>query len=120
MYKKSSINIDILLGEDKVPENISWKATDSSAEGLQRANAMILSFWDNADKSTLRIDLWTRNMNLDEMTGFYYQVFLGMADTYHRATKDVEMREEIRKFALEFLKKYRAKQEVASPEVKKQ
>ena len=55
---KSSISIDILLDPDKVPESIQWNATDSSAQMAQKAKAMCLAFWDPADKTAMRIDLW--------------------------------------------------------------
>jgi len=40
----STITIDVHLDEDKIPENISWKATDSTADKMQHAKAMMLSF----------------------------------------------------------------------------
>ena len=30
----------------------------------------MLSFWDSTDKSALRIDLWTKDMMVDEMADF--------------------------------------------------
>jgi gliding motility-associated protein GldC len=107
---KSSINIDILLDPDKVPENITWKATDSSADMTQKAKAMSIAFWDPADKTALRIDLWTKEMMVDEMGEFFYQMMFSMADTFNRATKNGEQAEEIRVFANAFIKKFRASQ----------
>ena len=49
----STININVLLDKDKVPQQINWNAADSSAEMDQKAKAMILAFWDAADKSAL-------------------------------------------------------------------
>lgn len=54
---KSTIQIDVLLDPDKVPEQISWTATDSSADMVQKAKAMCIAFWDGADKTALRINL---------------------------------------------------------------
>lgn len=68
---QSTISIDVHLDNDKVPEQINWKADNSSAEAQQRAKAMMLSFWDGADKSALRIDLWTKDMMVDEMADFF-------------------------------------------------
>jgi gliding motility-associated protein GldC len=80
--KQSSISVDIVLDEHKVPQNIQWSASDSTADMKQDARAMMLAFWDAADKSALRIDLWTKDMMVDEMADFYYQTLMGMADTY--------------------------------------
>ncbi len=80
----STITIEVNLDEDKVPQQISWKATDSSADVAQKAKAMMLSFWDGSDKTALRIDLWTKDMMVDEMADFIYQTMVTMADTYNR------------------------------------
>jgi len=56
--KKSSISIEIELDDDKVPQHINWKASDSTADMMQPAKSMMVAFWDGADKSALRIDLW--------------------------------------------------------------
>ena len=69
--KQSTITIDVTLDKDRIPDQIIWKATDSTAEEGQRAKAMMLSFWDGADKSALRIDLWTKEMMVDEMGDFF-------------------------------------------------
>jgi gliding motility-associated protein GldC len=108
--KQSSISVDILLDEHKVPQNIQWSASDSTADMKQDARAMMLAFWDAADKSALRIDLWTKDMMVDEMADFYYQTLMGMADTYLRATQNQEQTEDMKKFAKEFYKKFRESQ----------
>ena len=76
----------------------------------QPARAMMVAFWDAADKSALRIDLWTKEMMVDEMADFYYQTLMGMADTYMRATQQKEMMEDMKAFAKEFYKKFRDSQ----------
>ena len=62
----SNINIEITLDENKVPQEINWLASDSSADMKQPAKSMMVAFWDGADKSALRIDLWTKDMMVDE------------------------------------------------------
>ena len=106
----STINIDVHLDEQKVPQSIQWKASDSTADMAQPARAMMVAFWDAADKSALRIDLWTKEMMVDEMADFYYQTMMGMADTYMRATQQKEMMEDMKAFAKEFYKKFRDSQ----------
>lgn len=70
----------------------------------------MLSFWDAADKTTLRIDLWTKDMMVDEMADFFYQTMMTMADTYGRATRHEELVDEMKKFAKDFYGKFREKQ----------
>lgn len=107
---QSTITIDILLDPNKIPEQISWKASDSAADMTQKAKAMSVAFWDGADKTALRIDLWTKDMMVDEMADFYYQMLMGMADSFNRATQQKEMTDDMKKFAKSFFEKFRATQ----------
>ena len=107
---KSTITIDVLLDSNKIPEQINWKASDSSADMAQKAKAMCIAFWDAADKSAMRIDLWTKDMMVDEMADFYYQMMMGMADTFNRATHQQEMTDDMKKFAKNFFEKFRQQQ----------
>ena len=107
---KSSIKIDILLDPNKIPEQISWEASDSTAEMAQKAKALCLAFWDGTDKTAMRIDLWTKDMMVDEMGDFFYQMMMTMADTFKRATQQDELSEEMKAFAKTFFDKFRAAQ----------
>ncbi len=103
----SNISIDVHLDDSKVPELITWKASESTADVAQKAKAMMISFWDSADKSALRIDLWTKDMMVDEMADFFYQTMMTMADTYSRATKQQELTDDMKNFAKQFYNKFR-------------
>ena len=108
--KQSTITIDILLDKDKLPEEIKWNASDSTAEADQKAKAMMLSLWDSADKAALRIDIWTKDMMVDEMGDFFYQTMMTMADTYSRAKRHAELVDDMKGFAREFYKKFKEHQ----------
>jgi gliding motility-associated protein GldC len=95
---KSEINFSVSLDENHVPEKIEWAATDSGEAELKEAKAMIISLWDAKENNTLRIDLWTKDMMLDEMKHFFYQSIITMSDTYERATNDKAVAEEMREF----------------------
>jgi gliding motility-associated protein GldC len=107
---KSTISIDVTTDENRVPHSIAWNATDTGAENSQKAKAMMLSFWDGAEKAALRIDLWTNDMMVDEMADFFYQTMMTMADTYGRATKYDDQMEEMKRFAKDFYSKFQARQ----------
>jgi len=100
--QKSTITIDVLLDPNRVPEQINWSASDSTADMAQKAKAMCIAFWDGADKTALRIDLWTKDMMMDEMADFYYQMFMTMADTFKRATHQEELSAEMKAYAKDF------------------
>lgn len=105
---QSTIKIDVLLDPNKVPEQINWVATDSTANMVQKAKAMSVAFWDGTDKTAMRIDLWTKDMMVDEMADFYYQMLMGMADSFKRATKQEEMSDDMKIFAKAFFEKFRS------------
>lgn len=107
---ESTIKINVQLDGNKVPQQINWSASDSPSGSAQKAKAMCVGFWDGADKTALRIDLWTKDMMVDEMADFFYQMFSTMADTYQRATQQKELGEDIKKFAGEFYRKFRETQ----------
>ena len=107
---QSTIKIDVLLDPNRVPEQINWQASDSTAEHIQKAKAMCIAFWDGADKTAMRIDLWTKDMMVDEMADFYYQMLMTMADTFKRATQQEEISDDMKKFAKQFFEKFRATQ----------
>lgn len=104
---KSTITIEVELDENRVPQNIQWQATESTADRSQQAKAFMLSLWDGAEKTALRIDLWTQKMMVDEMADFYYQTMMTMADTFDRATKQKELVEDMKKHAKDFYQKFR-------------
>ena len=66
---------------------------------------MLLSIWDHAAQETLRIDLWTKDMPVDEMKKFFHQTLVAMADTYERATEDEKMAATMRDFCEYFAEK---------------
>ncbi len=106
----STITIDVQLDPDKVPQQITWRASDSTADDAQKAKAMMIAFWDGVDKSALRIDLWTKEMMVDEMADFFYQTIMTMADTYNRATQNSELALDMKNFAKDFYTKFRESQ----------
>lgn len=104
--RQSTITIDVRTDPENFPEAITWTATDSGMEKPQQAKAMMLAFWDADKKTALHIDLWTRQMMVDEMAEFYYQMLSTMADTFSRATAHREFVAQMKNSASEFRKKF--------------
>ena len=107
---QSTITIDVKMDEGRLPESINWKASDTTAMNSQKAKAMMLSLWDGSEKTALRIDLWTKDMMIDEMADFFYQTMMTMADTYGRATRHDQLVNDMKKFAGDFYHKCRSEQ----------
>src|ERR1700676_4576470 len=107
---ESAILIQVGLDENKMPSEISWSAPDNTPEKTRKAKAFLLSLWDGADKAALRIDLWTKDMMVDEMEDFFYQTLMAMADTYQKATRHHDLAAELKNFAKILYQKSKAKQ----------
>lgn len=101
---KSEVQFNIELDENKIPEKIFWTASDGGID-KEEAKALFISVWDPKSKQTLKMDLWTKEMPLDEMKHFFYQTLLSMGDTFKRATDDEKMTASIRDFADYFAEK---------------
>lgn len=104
----SEIKFLIELDENRVPEKLSWWAQDGGVE-QEDAKAMMLSIWDSKAQETLRIDLWTKDMPVDEMKLFFHQTLVAMSDTFQRATQDEKMAETMKDFCDYFAEKLELK-----------
>lgn len=104
----SEIKFVVELDENRVPDKLTWTAQDGGVE-LEEAKAMLLSIWDSNAKETLRIDLWTKDMPVDEMKIFFHQTLVAMANTFERATQDEKMASTMRDFTDYFAEKLELK-----------
>ncbi|MFD2551952.1 gliding motility protein GldC [Bizionia sediminis] len=106
--KKSTIELFVELDENRIPETLSWTAQDGGIEN-EAAKAMLLSVWDSKKQETLRIDLWTKDMPVDEMKLFFHQTLMAMSDTFYRATQDEKMSATMKDFCDYFAEKLELK-----------
>jgi len=107
--RKSQIIIDVDLDKDHVPEKITWNATDNPEGNTpSETKAVSISLWDQIQKHSLRIDLWAKDMPVDEMKRFYIESLAGIGDSVKRSTGDEEMAQKIHDLCeglVEYLKK---------------
>ncbi|MEZ7497590.1 gliding motility protein GldC [Flavobacterium sp. Arc3] len=106
--KRSEIKFLVELDENRVPEKLMWTAEDGGVE-LEEAKAIMLSVWDSKAKESMRIDLWTKEMPVDEMKIFFHQTLVAMSDTFQRATGDEKMADTMRDFCEYFAEKLELK-----------
>jgi len=99
MSKQSEVNIKVALDENHIPHDIEWGATDTGEEQARKAKAMMLAMWDKEDETSMRMDLWTTEMTIDEMKRFYHQCYTSMAESFERATGEDGMGAAMRDFA---------------------
>lgn len=99
----SQIRLFVDQSDDTV-HRIRWEADDAE-QGQHEARGMILALWDHVARSSLRIDLWTHDMSIDDMNDFVFQTLVSLADTYGRATNNDTLMAEMKIFAREFADK---------------
>ncbi|WP_228852444.1 gliding motility protein GldC [Aegicerativicinus sediminis] len=104
----STIELQVELDENRVPEKLMWSADDGGIS-KEEAKAIMLSVWDSTNQETLRIDLWTKDMPVDEMKLFFHQTLLAMSDTFFRATQDEKMTATMKDFCDYFAEKMELK-----------
>lgn len=102
--KTSKITIDVSTDDNKVPEHMVWSASDANIAD-RRTKAMILAMWDADERITLRIDLWDKEMEVEEMKRFVHQTLLTLADSFGRATGEDKMALAMRDFCEYFAEK---------------
>ena len=105
MQRDAEIRVLVSLDEENAPLRIQWDATHSDIEGMKPCSAAMISIWDSERKNTLSIDLWTKDLTVEEINIHYFQTIMKMADTYQRATNNKDVAEMIRKFGSEFADK---------------
>ena len=104
----SEIKLVVGLDENRVPEELNWSAQDGGIEN-EEAKAMMLSVWDSKNKESLKIDLWTKDMPVDEMKIFFHQTLVTMAETFMKATQDEKMTATMKDFCDYFAEKLELK-----------
>lgn len=99
--RKTQITIDVELDENHIPEVMTWNAQDGGVE-KEETKAVMISVWDEKAAEALRIDLWTKDMPVDQMKMFMHQIFVSMGNTYQRATGEEDVAAWIEQMAEEF------------------
>ena len=102
--KETEITIKVKLDDNNIPEQILWSAPDGGMKD-QLSKAILLSFWDSQKKETLKMDLWTKEMPIDEMKTFVLQTFLSMKQSISKATGEENLINLIDDFCTEFAKR---------------
>lgn len=108
--KKAEIKLTIDLDDQNVPESILWESTDAQNKEAMPVKSMMLALWDQNYKNTLRIDLWTKDMPIDEMKMFFYETLMTMGDSFLRATGETNIVEDLRDYCAHFADKMEIRQ----------
>ena len=99
--KRSTITVNVGLDADKMPAELLWNASDKPGPA-EACKGMFLALFNEQSKETMKIDLWTKEMQVVEMDRFMYQTLRGLADTYFRATGNKELANQMQQFVFYF------------------
>ncbi len=105
----SEITLRVGLDENRVPEKLTWSAQDGGIDN-EDAKAMLLSVWDSKNQESLKIDLWTKDMPVDEMKTFFHQTLVSLSETFMKATQDEKMTATMKDFCDYFAEKMELKE----------
>lgn len=98
--KKEQIILNIELDDSSIPSTISWQNRDFKGLGKsQEAKAFLLSIFDKNNRETLKIDLWIKDLQVNEMDRLIFNTLKGLAETYKKATKNKELADDLSHFA---------------------
>ena len=103
--RQAEIKITVELDDQNMPENILWESTDAATKDQVPVKSMILALWDHNYKNSMRIDLWTKDMPVDEMKRFFYETLQTMGDSFLKATGEENIVEDLRDYCAHFADK---------------
>ena len=92
--KKSEIKFSVVLDKDRIPKKILWNATEDLNNNINKTKSISVSIWDEVNKNTLRIDLWTKDMTVNDMKKFYIDTIGGLSQSILNSTGDSYMSKE--------------------------
>ena len=96
MSDQQLLSFKVQLDTHQLPEQIEW--FPDTHEPPKTCKSVMIALWDEKEGNTLRIDLWTKTMSIDEMRIFYHQNMLSMADAYARATGDQKTSTDVKSY----------------------
>ncbi len=99
--KETEITIKVKLDENNIPEEIMWSAPDGGIKD-QLSKSIFLSFWDSKQKETLKMDLWTKDMPIDEMKTFILQTIQSINQTISKSIGNEDLMKIIDELSLKF------------------
>ena len=106
--KKTHIVITVCLDKNRVPEKMSWSAKDVGVSN-QETKAFLFSSWDDVNQETMKIDLWTKDMPVDQMNVFFHQTLVSLSQSYMKATNNEKMTDAFNQFCDYFAEKLELK-----------
>lgn len=100
---KQILKFEVELDENNLPNSIKMleeKASNSSID----LKALMIAGWDAKRKETLRVDIWTKDMPVNDMFIMYHQNMMGMATSLEKSTGQNKLANALRDYCDFFAK----------------
>lgn len=100
---KQTLKFEVELDENNLPNSIKMleeKASNSSID----LKALMIAGWDAKRKETLRVDIWTKDMPVNDMFIMYHQNMTGMATSLEKSTGQNKLANALRDYCDFFAK----------------
>ena len=105
---KKTLKFEVEVDENYLPLNIEMQESDS-VTNEKNIKALMISAWSSKTKETLRVDLWTKDMPVNDMFIMYHQTMIGMAESLEKATGQDKIAEALRDYCSFFAKETKIK-----------
>lgn len=102
MPQTTELILKVQLDQENIPEEIYWKTDGAQQAEWVKAKAFLLSIFEEATKDTLKLDVWTRDFQMNEMDRFMYHSLKALCDTYSKATNNAELSNQFMSFVSYF------------------
>lgn len=97
MSKTNEVILKVIMDEENYPSEIYWKS-DNQQQDWEKCKAFLLSLFEDKSKSTLKLDLWTKDFQLEEMNQFMYYTLFSLCETYMKATQNQKLANQFMSF----------------------
>ncbi|GAB3926132.1 gliding motility protein GldC [Mucilaginibacter myungsuensis] len=103
--KTAEVKLIVKLDEHNLPETMTWESTDSVNKEAIPIKAMNLCVWDHNYQNTMHLNLWTKDMPVDEMKRFFHETLMTLGDSFLKATGETNIVEDLRDYCAHFAEK---------------
>ena len=101
---KKILKFEVTLDENNLPEGIDMLGDEVDDSSLN-FKALMIAAWDSKKKETLRVDIWTKDMPVNDMFILYHQNMMGMATSLEKSTGEGKLAEGLRDYCAFFAEK---------------
>ena len=101
---KQTLKFEVELDENNLPNSIKMLEDQENNSAID-LKALMIAAWDAKRKETLRVDIWTKDMPVNDMFILYHQNMMGMATSLEKSTGQDKLAQALRDYCDFFAKK---------------